>query len=89
MKTGREIFAWNLRRLRVEREISQEDLATDSKVDRAYVSELETGEANPTLDLLDKLARVLKVQISDFFVEVPKGAKPQKPLPGGRPRTRR
>jgi transcriptional regulator with XRE-family HTH domain len=82
---GRALLAWNLRRLRSEREISQERLAADAEVDRAYVSELERKRGNPTVDLLDKLAATLQVPLSEFFREPEVGAKRPKPLRSGRP----
>ena len=85
---GRALFAWNLRRLRSERGISQERLAADSEVDRAYVSELENKRGNPTVDFLDKLAAVLEVPISEFFRAPEPGEKRPRSLPGGRPRGR-
>jgi transcriptional regulator with XRE-family HTH domain len=35
------LVAWNLRRLRVGRDLSQENLAVDARVDRTYVSRLD------------------------------------------------
>ena len=51
---ARELVAWNVRRLRVARDLSSEALAADAGIDRAYVSEIERGLANPTIDMLDK-----------------------------------
>src|SRR6266567_4139223 len=59
---GRALVAWNLRRIRVKRGLSQERLAFDSGVDRSYVRGLERREHNPTVDLLDRLARTLSYQ---------------------------
>jgi transcriptional regulator with XRE-family HTH domain len=73
---------WNLRRLRVARGLSQEQLAVDANVDRSYVSRLERGLENPTLALLDRLAGALDVSAADLLAPA-HGAKP-KPLPGGR-----
>jgi transcriptional regulator with XRE-family HTH domain len=84
---GRALLAWNLRRLRGERGISQERLAADAGVDRAYVSEIERELGNATLDMLDKLAALLNVPIHELFREPQAGAKPPLPLPGGRPVT--
>lgn len=81
---GRALVAWNLRRLRTERGLSQERLAADTGVDRAYVSELERGLGNASVDLLDRLAEVLKVPLSDFFVEPTEGQARPKPLAAGR-----
>ncbi|HXC56658.1 MAG TPA: helix-turn-helix transcriptional regulator [Rhizomicrobium sp.] len=83
---GRTLLALNLRRLRLEREISQERLAADATMDRAYVSELERRRGNASVDLLDKLAKALKVEIADFFRTVEPGARKLKPLPVGRKR---
>lgn len=83
---GRALFAWNLRRLRSERGISQERLAADLEVDRAYISELENKRGNPTVDFLDKLAAVLDVPFHEFFRLPEPGAKKPRALPSGRPR---
>jgi len=81
---GRALLAWNLRRLRAERGVSQERLAADTGVDRAYLSELEREQGNATLDLLDRLAEVLGVEIGEFFVKPPPDAERPKSLPSGR-----
>jgi transcriptional regulator with XRE-family HTH domain len=81
---GRALLAWNLRRLRVERGVSQERLAADSAVDRAYMSQMERGIGNATLDVLDRLAEVLGVQIGEFFVVPDADAERPKSLPSGR-----
>jgi transcriptional regulator with XRE-family HTH domain len=85
---ARAIFAWNLRRLRVGRSISQEQLAADADIDRAYISELERERGNATLDLLDRLAGVLDVALAEFFKIPTDNIKPIKGLRGGRPSTR-
>jgi transcriptional regulator with XRE-family HTH domain len=64
---GRELVAWNLRRIRVKRGLSQEKLAYDAEVDRSYVGGLEREEENPTVDMLDRLAKTLEVPLSELF----------------------
>ena len=64
---ARAIFAANLRRIRVERDISQERLAADAGIDRAYISELERQKGNASLDLIDRLAAELRVPLVEFF----------------------
>jgi transcriptional regulator with XRE-family HTH domain len=81
---GRALVAWNLRRLRVRRGLSQERLAYDAEIDRAYVGALERQTENPTVDLLDRLAATLEVPLTEFFKKPRKGASPPKPLRGGR-----
>lgn len=81
---GRALVAWNLRRIRVERDISQERLAYDAGVDRSYLGGLERREENPTVDILDRLAATLSVPIAEFFVVPAEGSEPPKPLRQGR-----
>lgn len=81
---GRALVAWNLRRIRVEQDISQEKLAYDAGVDRSYVGGLERREENPTVDILDRLAATLSVPLAEFFARPPKDASPPEPLPKGR-----
>ena len=81
---ARTLLAWNLRRLRVERALSQEKLAADAGVDRAYLGGLERESENPTIDLLQRLAEALGAGVGEFFVEPPPGATKPQALPGGR-----
>jgi transcriptional regulator with XRE-family HTH domain len=84
---AREHVAWNVRRLRVARNISAEMLAAASGVDRAYVSRIERALANPTIEVLERLASVLGVAMVELF-RVPEPEEiPPNTLPGGR-RTR-
>lgn len=62
--------------------------ATVGGVDRSYVGGLERREEDPTVDVLDRLAKTLSVPISEFFVEPAKGSPAPKPLRGGRRPTR-
>jgi transcriptional regulator with XRE-family HTH domain len=84
---GRALLAWNLRSLRTARSLSQERLAVDAGVDRAWISELEREQGNTSVDLLDRLADALGVPIAFLFAEPAAGT--EKPLPlrsGRRPR---
>lgn len=81
---GRALLAWNLRRLRAARGISQERLAADTGIDRAYVSEIEREQGNATVDLLDRLADVLGVTVAEFFMPPARGAERPLSLPRGR-----
>ncbi|WP_271553743.1 helix-turn-helix domain-containing protein [Bradyrhizobium sp. CCBAU 45394] len=81
---ARALVAYNVRRIRVARGIPQEQLAYDAGVDRSYMSGLERQQANPTIDLLDRLAETLGVAVSELFVRPSKGAPPPATLPKGR-----
>lgn len=62
-----ERIGWNLRRLRKEREITQEDFATDSGFDRGYISGVERGVRNPSVKVLVRIANALKIDVSELF----------------------
>ena len=79
---GRELVAWNLRRVRVLRGLSQEKLAVDAGVDRTYVSRRAAG--NPTVGVLDRLAVALDVSSVEFLTKPKMGERRPKPLKGGR-----
>jgi transcriptional regulator with XRE-family HTH domain len=81
---ARELVAWNVRRLRVARGMSGEALAADAGIDRAYESEIENGLANPTVDMLERIAGVLEVELAEFFVQPKPDEEPPKPLRAGR-----
>lgn len=81
---GRALLAWNLRRLRSERGISQERLAADTGVDRAYMSELEREQGNATIDVLDRLAASLGIPVLEFFRLPEPGEKAPTALRSGR-----
>jgi transcriptional regulator with XRE-family HTH domain len=78
------LVARNLRRLRVQRGLSQEALAVDGGIDRTYVSRLERGLENPTVAVLERLAEALNSKIAEFFIVPTAGERPPQPLPGGR-----
>jgi transcriptional regulator with XRE-family HTH domain len=62
-------LAENLKRLRAQRALSQQALAEKSGVPRPTVAHLETGDANPTLAVVTKLARTLGVGLDDLVAK--------------------
>jgi transcriptional regulator with XRE-family HTH domain len=83
---GRELVGWNVRRIRVEKGISQERLAFDSGVDRAYLGGVERGDQNPTVEVLERLAKTLSVRLADLFSDYDPDAPNASGLPRGRKR---
>ncbi len=84
MESRRQI-AFNLMRIRLSRSLSQEALALSAGVDRTYVSGLERGLRNPSVDILDRLAKKLSVRTAELFAELPRDTK-LTPLARGRKR---
>jgi transcriptional regulator with XRE-family HTH domain len=81
---GRDLLAWNLRLLRTAKGLSQERLAVDAGVARAWVSQLERKKGNTSLDMLDRLAKALEVPVVALLAEPEPGVAPPQPLPNGR-----
>ena len=61
------IFATNLRRLRLERELSQELLAEMANLHRTYVGSVERGERNVSIDNMENIAKALKVNLREML----------------------
>lgn len=63
----RRRLARNLVRLRGERGWSQEDLAEETGLHRTYVSGLERAVRNPTILVLERVAKALKVKAGELL----------------------
>lgn len=64
----RATFGARVRELRTGHGWSQEDFAHRANLDRTYVSGIERGTRNPTLDIIHRLALALEVPASDLLV---------------------
>jgi len=62
-----DIVARNLRRLRQQRGLTQEELADEVGINRNYVGMIERGENSPTVAMIERLARALKVDPITLF----------------------
>lgn len=57
----------NVRRIREKKGITQEDLALEAGLNRAYIGYIERGERNPSTDTIVKIAKALKVSPKDLI----------------------
>jgi transcriptional regulator with XRE-family HTH domain len=73
----RQLFATNLRRIRHDRGISQEELAHLAAIDRAHVSKVERGVTYVGLEIIGKFSAVLDVEPAEFFKPASKRARPR------------
>ncbi|MBT9504070.1 MAG: helix-turn-helix transcriptional regulator [Burkholderiaceae bacterium] len=64
--TAREVFSRNLRRARRLREMSQEQLALEAGLTRAYLSSVELAKRNISIDNLGLLADAVGVPLRDL-----------------------
>ena len=56
-----------IRELRNEIGISQEALANKAEIDRTYVTDVENGRRNISIENLEKLVNALQIEFKDFF----------------------
>jgi ribosome-binding protein aMBF1 (putative translation factor) len=66
---ARNILATNLRRMRLSRGLSQEELAAIARLHRTYVGSIERAERNVSIDNIEKLAVALGVSLADLVRE--------------------
>jgi transcriptional regulator with XRE-family HTH domain len=62
-------IAVNLRSIRKSQNIAQEKLALEAGVDRTFVSKIERGVGNPSLEVLLRLSNRLGVSVADLLAE--------------------
>lgn len=69
MESLRMILAHNIKQLRGELNISQEHLADLCELHRTYISDIERGNRNISIDNIEKIADALHVTPSDLLKE--------------------
>ena len=57
----------NIRKARAKTDLSQEDLALESELDRTYISSVERGERNISIDNIERLAKALECQVIELL----------------------
>lgn len=73
----RGIVGNNVRRLRIARGLTQEQLAFESRIDLTYVGGIERGRRNPSLLVMSRVAEALGVEPA-ALLEIP-GSKASSP----------
>lgn len=74
----RAVVGANVRRIRLERGLTQEKLAFEAKLDLTYIGGIERGRRNPTVIVLGRIAEALEtmpaelVQIRNGMVSRPR-----------------
>ena len=63
-------FGQAIRKLRNNAGISQETFAAMCDLHRTYISDVELGKRNVSLENIQKMAEALDMSISDLFLEV-------------------
>lgn len=60
-------LGYRIRYLRQEKKMSIEDLSLEAGINRNYLGDLERGTRNPTLIILNKIAKALEIDLSTLF----------------------
>lgn len=68
----KRLLSANVKKLRKEQGIAQERLGLDAGVDRTLISKIEREIANPSLEVLTKIAVCLGVNVKDLFKDTKK-----------------
>ena len=63
-------FGNAIRKRRIELHLSQEDFAEQAGLHRTYISDLERGRRNISLENIEKLAKALRLSMSDLMKRV-------------------
>ena len=67
-----EKFGFAVATLRKERGYSQERFALEANIARKYMSDIENGKRNVSLDVIKRIADKLDISLSKLFEEVEK-----------------
>ena len=59
-----------VRAIRQDKKISQEELGDLCGLHRTYISDIELGKRNVSLENIDKIAHALQVKKSELFIDV-------------------
>lgn len=61
------LFGKNVRRIRIEQNKTQEQLAEDAKISQVQIARIESGKLNTSISTVAALALALQVNEGDFF----------------------
>jgi transcriptional regulator with XRE-family HTH domain len=62
-----KVLGRNIRRIRDGLGASQEEIAFRAKLNRAYLSDVERGSRNPTVQIVGRIAKALGVEPKELF----------------------
>lgn len=63
----RKQFGEKVREMRKKLGLSQEELGFKANIHRTYIGAIERGEQNVSLDNIGKLAKTLRIKLSELF----------------------
>lgn len=70
---AQQLFAANMRRIRLDRKLTQEKVAEAAELHPNYISSVERGERNISICNIERIALALGVPMSELVAELPDG----------------
>jgi len=67
MKSEQIKLGKNLKRIRTQKNITQGDIARSLKVGRSFITNIENGKTNPTLDTIVRIAKAIGVPVGELM----------------------
>lgn len=67
MENNRVLLGMRMKEIRKARQLSQEQVSDKVGISPKHLSRVEMGKGYPSLDTLEKIAAVLKVELKEFF----------------------
>ena len=64
---AKEQLGMRIKFLRQQLRWSQEDLALNANVNKNYISDLENGRRNPSLEILERIAVAFNITLAELF----------------------
>ena len=64
---AQEQLGMRIRFLRQQKRWSQEDLALNANINKNYISDLENGRRNPSLEILERIAVAFGISLAELF----------------------
>jgi DNA-binding XRE family transcriptional regulator len=69
MRKWQAVLGRNVRRLRQQRDMTQEQLAFDAQIDLTYLGGIERGKRNPSLLVMARIGKALSVSLPKLLSE--------------------
>lgn len=64
---SKEKLGKKIQKLRKEAELTQEEFAEKLNISRTHIGHIERGRKSPSIKLMEKIAKALRVKVKDIF----------------------
>ena len=57
----------NIREVRKQKQLTQEELAYKAQLDYSYINQIENGKRNPSMDAVERIAKALGMKTKELI----------------------